>query len=219
MKKEELAKRIITSILDTEATTRDVVDFIAKLKPLPFYGVAVDLTYIATARKELEDSRIKVITVSSYPLGGMTLPVKVKQFQYAIKEGAAEIDVCLDYYALKSKRYTDVENELKALIDCASNKIKPVFIPQFSILTNDEKRKVCELILKAGGSTVKTNTGYGFNTDVEDIKLIKREFGDDLELEASGGIRTAKQAVEVLEAGCTLIHTSTPFQIVEGLEE
>jgi len=64
---------------------------------------------------------------------------------------------------------------------------------------------------------VKTN-GHGSLCRPEDITLLRREFGNDLSIEASGGIRTTAQAAELLELGTNFIHTSTPYSVLEDAE-
>ncbi len=48
---------------------------------------------------------------------------------------------------------------------------------------------------------------------VEDVKLMK-EYAPNCKVKASGGIRTAKQAIEMLEAGADRIGTSSGVQII-----
>ncbi|GAJ10120.1 unnamed protein product, partial [marine sediment metagenome] len=75
--------------------------------------------------------------------------------------------------------------------------------------------KVCDLSIRTGCNVIKTNTGYGYNTIVEDILIAKRIYGSDLEVEASGGCRTREQAKQILNAGSSVIHTSTIFNILQ----
>jgi len=49
---------------------------------------------------------------------------------------------------------------------------------------------------------------------IEDVKLMK-EYAPHCRLKASGGIRMAKQALEMLDAGADRIGTSTGIQIIE----
>lgn len=215
MNNTEFERKFSTSILETEVTHKEVEKFIEKCKKYNLYGIAVDLDYVVFAKKLLEGTSMKVITVASYPNGGMTTKVKVAQIKYAIKMGADEIDACLNYNALKSGRFDDVKNDMNKMVDAAENKIKLIFIPQFAILTNEEKIKVCDLSIRTGCNVIKTNTGYGYNTIVEDILIAKRIYGSDLEVEASGGCRTREQAKQILNAGSSVIHTSTIFNILQ----
>lgn len=216
MKKEDIARKMITSILDTGTTEREITEFVEKCMKYPMYGIVFDLSCIDLGPKLLAGTGTKIITVSSYPLGGMTTEVKIEHIKYAISKGVDEIDIGLNYNALKSGRMNDVREDIEAIVSATAGKIKPVLMPQLSILTVDEKVRICELMLELGAKTVKTSTGWGYNTVVEEVKLLKRLFGDEIEVEVAGGVRTLEQAVEMLDAGATVFHSSTPFQIVAG---
>ena len=216
MKKHDIAKKMITSILDTDTTEQQIIEFVGKCLKYPMYGIVFDLNCIDLGLELLDGTDCKVITVSSYPLSGMTTPVKVEHIKYAISKGIDEIDIGLNYNAFKSGRMGDVRKDIEAIMKAAGDKIKVVLMPQFAILTNDEKADICKIMLESGATTVKTSTGWGYNTIVEEVKFIKRLFGDNMAVEVAGGVRTAGEAVEMLEAGATSFHTSTPFQILEG---
>ena len=51
---------------------------------------------------------------------------------------------------------------------------------------------------------------------VEDIRLIRGVVGAGMGVKAAGGIRTADQAVAMLDAGASRIGTSAAVQIVEA---
>lgn len=98
--------------------------------------------------------------------------------------------------------------------------MKVVVVPQLGILTNEKKIKVCRAVLDGGARTIKTNSGViGPITDIEDVRLVKREFGDELSIEASSGIREREQALAMFDAGADKIHTSTPFKISDAWRE
>ena len=119
--------------------------------------------------------------------------------------------------AIKSGDFSTVLKDIKRMVDAAGDDLDIIVIPQFYILTNEEKLRTCHIILEGGVNAIKTN-GHGSLCRPEDITLIKREFGNDLLIEASGGIRTTAQAVELLKLGARFIHTSTPYCVLEDAE-
>jgi deoxyribose-phosphate aldolase len=217
MKPEELAKCIISSLIEADVTSSDVTKFVTELKPYGFASLAVDLPYLDLTFDLLKDVPTQVTTVASYPLGGMTTEVKVKQVEYARQHRAYDIDVSMNYLAIKSGDFSTVEEEVRRIVNTAGD-LKIVMIPQVSILTNDEKAKTCEALLKGGCSSIKTASGFGWKTEVESIVFIKRLFGDDIHIEVSGGVRTNQDAMNALAAGAEKIHTSTVFQVL-GLDK
>jgi len=218
VKKEELAKKIVTSLIEADVTEDAVRKFIEKWKKYPLRAIAVDLPYIEIAKELLQGTDIRVTTTISYPLGGMTTETKIRQVEYAIEKGADEVDVSMNYNAIKSGDFTTVLDDVKRVAEAARDKVEVIMVPQTHILTDEEKIKVCNVILEGGVRAIKTNSGFGYRTRPEDVILIKREFGDKFRIEVSGGVRTTEQALEMLKLGAGNIHTSTPDQVLEGAE-
>jgi len=213
MKQEEMAKVIISSLIEADVTAADITQFVNEVKSYGFASLAVDLPFIDLTVNLLQDVATRVTTVSSYPLGGMTTEVKIRQVEYARDHGAYDIDVSMNYLAIKSGDFGTVEEEVRQIVDVAGE-LKIVMIPQVTVLTNDEKAKTCEALLKGGCKDIKTASGFGWKTEVEDVLFIKRLFGDDIHIEVSGGVRTHEDAIAMLNAGAERIHTSTAFQVM-----
>lgn len=213
MKPAELSPYIVSSLIEADVTEEDLVGFVEAVKPYGFPSLAVDLPYIDLLNRLLAGTETRTTTVSSYPLGGMTTEVKIRQVEYARDHGAYDIDVSMNYLAIKSGDFESAAEEVRRVV-AAAGPLKIVMIPQVAILTNEEKARTCEALLKAGCSTIKTASGFGWKTEVEDVVLIKRLFGDDIEIEVSGGVRTTNDATALLAAGAARLHTSKPFQVM-----
>jgi len=217
LKPAELAPYIVSSLIEADITEADIKAFVGDVKPYGFPSLAVDLPYIDLLRELLSGTKTRVTTVSSYPLGGMTTETKIRQVQYASEHGAYDIDVSMNYLAIKSGDFGAAAEDVRRVVEAAGS-LKIVMIPQVAILTNEEKLRTCEALLGAGCRTIKTASGFGWKTEVEDVLLIKRRFGDDLEIEVSGGVRTTEDALAMLKAGAEKLHTSTAFQVM-GLDK
>jgi len=218
LKKYKLENKIITSIIEADVDEKKVKEFIEKWSAYKLRAIAVDLTYLTFAKKLLRDTDIRLTAVASYPLGGMTTESKINQLKYAIKMGADEIDVSLNYNAIKSGDFDRISEEVRQIAKAAEGKIDVIMIPMTYILTNKNKIEICKIILENGVKSIKTNSGFGAKTVFEDVSLIKRMFHDDLRIEVAGGVRTARQAEEYLKLGADYIHTSTPEKVLEGVE-
>lgn len=217
MRKEELARKIKTGILEADVTEDAVRKFIEKAKRYPFRAIAVDAPYFEVTKELLQGTGIWLTAPVSYPSGGMTTETKICQIKYAIEKEADEINVSMNYNAIKSGDFATVLDEVKRIVEVAEDKIEVVVIPQLYILTDEEKIKVCNVILEGGVRAIKTN-GHGARARPEDVILIRREFGDKLSIEASGVVRTTEQALEFLRLGANYIHTTTPYQVLEKAE-
>ena len=86
-------------------------------------------------------------------------------------------------------------------------------------LDRAQKIFACQIAQQAGVDLIKTSTGMhpAGGATVGDIRLMK-ETAPACKIKAAGGIKTAKQAIEMLEAGAARIGTSSGVRIMEQLK-
>jgi len=180
----------------------------------------------ATAKKEdikkLCDEAKKYdffsVCVNGFPLGAMSKDAKVFEARRAIEDGASEIDMVINIGALKDGEYDYVENEIREIKETIGNNVLKVII-ETCYLTDDEKKKACELSLNAKADFVKTSTGFGTGgATFEDVELMKSVVGDKAQVKASGGVKDLETAKKYIELGATRLGTSSGIAIVTGLE-
>ena len=89
-------------------------------------------------------------------------------------------------------------------------------IIESAALTYDQKVFACGICREAGVDFIKTSTGLNpaGGASVEDVKLMA-ETAPECKIKAAGGIRTAREALDLIEAGASRIGTSSSIQIIE----
>lgn len=183
-----------------------------------FAAVCVNPYFVKLAKELLQDSNVKVATVIGFPLGANTKEVKAYETIDAIKNGADEIDMVINIGALKNKDYNLVKEDIEAVVEAAKGKAIVKVIIETCLLTEEEKKKACELSLEAGADFVKTSTGFSTGgATIEDVKLMKSIVGDKMGIKASGGIRDLETARKMIEAGATRLGTSSGVKIAKEL--
>ena len=86
-------------------------------------------------------------------------------------------------------------------------------------LTDDEKKKLCEIALNVKPDFIKTSTGFGTGgATVEDVRLMKGCVGEQIKVKAAGGIRDLDTCMAMIEAGAERIGTSSSLKILEEFE-
>ena len=74
---------------------------------------------------------------------------------------------------------------------------------------------MAEIALEVKPDFIKTSTGFGTSgAKVEDVKLMKSVVGDEIGVKAAGGIRSLKEAQDMINAGATRIGTSKGVEIL-----
>lgn len=212
----------ITSIIDhtllkPEATKEMIEKLCSEAKEYNFFSVCVNPYYVKTAKEELEGSNVKIATVIGFPLGSTPKEVKAFEASEAIKNGADELDMVINIGALKDGDYTTVEEDIKAVVNEATDKALVKVIIETCLLDDEEKKKACEIARAAGADFVKTSTGFSTGgATVEDVKLMREVVGEDLGVKASGGIRDYETAKKMVEAGASRIGASSSIEIAKA---
>lgn len=202
------------TILKADATRADVDKICEEAKKYDFASVCINEYYTAYVARKLKGTNVKVCTVVGFPLGMTSTAVKCFETKTAIEEGAGEIDMVINVGALKDKDDAYVLNDiLKVKETCGKDIILKVII-ETCLLNEEEKRRACELSMKAGADFVKTSTGFSTaGAEAADVKLMRSVVGDKLGVKASGGIRTSEKAETMVAAGANRLGTSATVDI------
>lgn len=212
----KLASMIDHTILKPDATREELEKICEEARKYNFATVCVNSYNIPLVARLLKGSSVKPIAVVGFPLGAATTHAKVFESKEAINAGAQEIDMVINIGALKSKDYKTVYEDIKQVVE-ASKPHKVKVIIETSSLTYDEKVIACALSKTANAAFVKTSTGFGSGgATVEDITLMRKIVGEDMEVKASGGIRTKEDAEAMVKAGADRIGASASVSIVTG---
>jgi deoxyribose-phosphate aldolase len=212
----ELAPLIDHTLLKPDATYEELRKLCDEAKRYQFATVCVNSANVSTAARMLAGSEVKPIAVVGFPLGAAVTSAKVFETREAVRCGAAEIDMVINIGALKSRDYKSVMDDIAAVVKAAGRAPVKVII-ETAQLDQNQKIIACALAKSAGAAFVKTSTGFGGGgATVEDIALMRAVVGEDVGVKASGGVRTAEDAMKLVKAGANRIGASASVAIVSG---
>jgi deoxyribose-phosphate aldolase len=212
----DMAQYIDHTLLKPEATREEVVKLAEEARKHGFATVCVNSSFVGTAARVLAGSKTVPIAVVGFPLGAALPSAKAFEAREAIRCGAREIDMVINIGALKAKDYALVLKDIQMVVD-ASRPHPVKVILETSQLNADEKIVGCALSKAAGAAFVKTSTGFASGgATAEDVALMRRVVGEDVGVKASGGIRSAEDALKMIQAGANRIGASASVAIVSG---
>ncbi|HEY3290571.1 MAG TPA: deoxyribose-phosphate aldolase [Anaerolineae bacterium] len=215
----ELNRYIDHTLLKPDASRAQIDKLCAEALQYHFASVCVNLCWTRVAAEQLEKSDVKVCTVVGFPLGATTTLAKMFESDQAIEAGAREIDMVINIGAVKSNLMDFVTSDISGVLDsCHRNRRKQALLKviiEAVLLTDDEKRAVCEIAKKVGADFVKTSTGFALGgATIADVKLMRATVGPEMGVKAAGGIRTKADALAMIEAGATRLGTSAGIAIM-----
>jgi len=181
-------------------------------------AIAPNLHQVERASQQLNDSDIDVCAEIAFPLGNLPLEVKQIQIESAIKSGADRVEIMMPIEYLKIEDFKMVEKESAFLCSISADQgVAVTLIANLSMLDNPQKLHAAEIAIK-NNAAFRTASGFGVETNLPDIKLIRDEFAEDIHLVASGNIQLAQSALEFITTGADVICTSMPIKLIHGLQ-
>jgi deoxyribose-phosphate aldolase len=214
-----VAKLIDHTLLSPAATRGDVIRLSSDAKHFGFFSVMVNPVWVAVAAAEVRGTPVKVGTVVGFPLGASLTVTKLAEAEAAVQNGACELDMVINLGALKGGDRVLVQTEIRSLAKMAHlhGAILKVII-ETALLNQEEKILACALSQDAGADFVKTSTGFAAaGATAADVVLMRGVVGHNMGVKAAGGIRTAAQLAEMVDAGASRIGSSASVAIMHEL--
>jgi len=150
---------------------------------------------------------------TAFPSGRASLPVKILDTQFAVAQGADEIDMVIDRGAFLSGHVGLVYDQIASIKEACqrpdgSFAHLKVILETGELATLDNVRKASWLAIMAGADFIKTSTGkvqpaatlpvtVGMLEVIRDWYLLT---GEKIGMKPAGGIRTSKDALRYLVA-------------------
>lgn len=237
MTRQEIASYIDHTLLAPDAGVNQILQICNEAAKYKFASVCINPIYVAYAATALKDTEVKVCTVIGFPLGATTSNAKAAEAVDAVNNGADEVDMVINIGAAKDGRFSIVGSDIATVVqatkaagkEIGKNVIVKVII-ETCLLDDDTIKMCCLCSKKAGADFVKTSTGFATPKGLDGqllpnganehhVKLMRETVGAEMGVKASGGIRSAKMAIAMLEAGANRIGTSSGVRIVEDWDE
>jgi deoxyribose-phosphate aldolase len=214
----QLASYIDHTLLNPAATAQDIEKLCAEAEKFRFFSVCVNGSWVPLASRILSRTGIKVASVVGFPLGASSSDVKCFETESAIRDGAREIDVVINLGRLWQGDDRYVVADLTKVVKAAGESPVKAII-ECCLLSDEKKICACRLAVDSGARFVKTSTGFSTGgATIADVKLMRETVGPNIGVKASGGIRDARTAIAMIEAGATRLGTSSGVAILREFE-
>jgi len=218
----QLAGLVDHTLLKPEATTADVAALVAEGAELGVYAICVSPSMVPVA---VEAGAVRVAAVAGFPSGKHVSEVKAHEAAQALASGASEIDMVIDVGAALAGDIDAVRSDIAAVRAALNNvnagALLKVIVESAVLLARDERTlvHVCRAAEEAGADFVKTSTGFhpAGGASERAVALMSQTVGGRLGVKASGGIRTAADAIAMLDAGATRLGLSGTRAVLDGL--
>jgi deoxyribose-phosphate aldolase len=219
--RDQVAALIDHTLLKPEATAADVTQLAREAAELGVFAICVSPSMVPVARGVCGADRA-IAAVVGFPSGKHLSAVKADEARHAVAAGAAEIDMVIDIGAAVAGDIDAVRADIAAVRAEAGSAVLKVIVESAALLDLRGQPllvDVCMAAEDAGADFVKTSTGFhpagGASTLA--VEVMAGAVAPRLGVKASGGIRTAADAIAMLDAGATRLGLSGSRAVLDGL--
>jgi deoxyribose-phosphate aldolase len=162
----------------------------------------------------------RLCAVVGFPSGKHLSVIKAEEARRAVADGAAEIDMVIDVGAAVAGDYAAVSADVAAVRAAIGDQaVLKVIVESAALLRLGGEQALlesCRAAADAGADFVKTSTGFhpAGGASVHAVELMATV---GPQVKASGGIRTADDAIAMLTAGATRLGLSGTRAVLDGL--
>ncbi len=209
------------TLLKPEATAAAVTALVADAAELGVYAVCVSPSIVGVAAAAAP-AELAVAAVAGFPSGKHLPEIKAREAALAVTAGATEVDMVIDVGTALSGDFAAVGADVAAVRAAVPTAVLKVIVESAALLEHageDTLVAVCRAAADAGADFVKTSTGFhpAGGASVRAISVMADTVGPALGIKASGGIRTAQDAIAMLDAGATRLGLSGTAAVLDGL--
>jgi len=217
-----LASFVDHTLLAPEATRAQVDAAVAEAARLHVYAVCVSPSFLPLTVPLAADGSpaLKVAAVIGFPSGAHHSEIKAAEAARAVADGADELDMVINLAAAKERRFDDVQADIAAVRAAAPRPTVLKVILETAALSDHEIIESCRAAAAAGADYVKTSTGFhpAGGATLRAVGILAGTVGGRLGIKASGGIRTAADAIAMINAGATRLGLSATAAVLAGLD-
>ena len=220
---KEILKHVDHTLLSQTATWEEIRQVCDDGMKYGCASVCIPQTYIAQAAHYIADQQhygfgqLPVCTVVGFPNGYTTPGIKCMETEFAVAEGATEIDMVINLGWVKEGKYDKILEEINAVkISCHGNILKVII--ECCFLTDEEKVKMCEIVTASGADYIKTSTGFGGGGATRKyVALFAKYVGPNVKIKAAGGIANLQDAEDFINLGASRLGTSRIVKAVKNM--
>jgi deoxyribose-phosphate aldolase len=215
----ELCAMVDHTLLKPEATQGDIEQLCAEAERLHTRTVCVNGLWVRMAAQQLGNTDVDVCAVIGFPLGAMYLKSLLAEAADAIEGGAAEIDMVIPLGYVKSGAWAEAKRHISAVRSQLPARATLKVILETALLSDAEIVDACSVSIDAGAEFVKTSTGFGSagGATVHAVQLMRKTVGPNAGVKAAGGIRTLRDALDMVNAGANRLGLSATTDVAAEL--
>ncbi len=220
MDRSAFARRLDATNLKLDARESDIEALCREARDNGYAAVCVYPLNVGLCTRLLRGSDTAVCTVANFPHGRCAVRAVLAEIEEAASGGARELDFVMPPAGLRQGG-TGAEAAEAVSVLCRAVRQTGMLskvIVETCHLDEAGKLDALRICEDAGADFIKTSTGFAAaGATVEDVRLFATRRRGPIRIKASGGIRTAVQALDLLTAGADRLGVSAAAALLREL--
>lgn len=217
MELSDILARCDHTLLRVDVTADEIKTLCDQAMKYNCASVCIPPCHVAGTKRYVGD-KLCICTVIGFPNGYATSAVKAFETENAVKNGADEIDMVINLSMVKDACWNDIFEDIVAVRRACEGKILKVII-ECCLLTDNEKRELCQIVSASGADFIKTSTGFSTGGATrDDVELLRANCDAKIKVKAAGGIKTLEDAEDFINLGADRLGTSRVVKLAMELE-
>lgn len=214
---QEILSKVDHTLLKQESTWPQIKEICDDGMKYHTASVCIPASFVEKAA-EYVDGKLPICTVIGFPNGYSTTKVKCFETEDAVKNGASEIDMVINIGWVKEQKWDNIFCEINAVKDACHGKLLKVIV-ETCLLTDEEIKKMTEVVSMSKADYIKTSTGFSTSgATFEAVKIFADNISNNTKIKAAGGISSIEDAEKFIELGADRLGTSRIVKIVKDEE-
>ncbi|ADE56039.1 deoxyribose-phosphate aldolase [Coraliomargarita akajimensis] len=217
MHPDKLARYLDATNLKLDSTDGELCALCDEAAQANYASVCVYPTNVSICSSILYNTSVAVCTVIGFPHGRSSITAKAAEINAVAEQGAGEVDIVLNYQALRAGEKSLATEDAVRLCEAAkAHNLRTKIIVETCYLNQAQKLDALLICEQAGADFIKTSTGFGSaGAQVDDIRLFADRRQNGIQIKASGGIRNLASSLEMIHAGATRLGVSAAGNIMK----
>ena len=212
-----MASRIQSTIISNTLTRARWEEHIAECLKYHFQAAMIPPAWVRRTAEALHGTGIRVASFVDFPYGTMTSRGKAYETGQLVEEGAEEVDLMPNVGFLLSGMERQYADDISGVVR-AAGRVPVKIMLELPLLNAQQRERAVALSVDAGVAYLKNASGGAVGVATpEQIAFLRRLAPPHVHVKASGGIKTAQQVRDLVQAGADLVGTSAGAQIMEEL--
>jgi deoxyribose-phosphate aldolase len=210
-----LARHIQSTLISNQLTKALWEAHVQQCLEYRFQACMIPAAWVRRTAEALRGTGIRTASFVDLPYGTMSSAGKAHETARIVNDGGEEVDLMPDVGFLLSGMEKEFADDIRGVVEAAQGRPVKIML-ELPLLNTGQRERAIQLSIDAGVSYLKnaSSGAVGIATP-DDIRFLRRSAPAHVRIKASGGIKTAQQVRELLEAGADLVGTSAAVEILK----